>query len=80
MKKAIPNPGSDEALAQGCTCPVLDNNHGAGEPGFLGIPLGGTSFWMTDGCPVHSSIKETKQCKSSTKKSKQRARSSKPEK
>ena len=25
-----PNPGSDEALALGCTCPALDNAHGAG--------------------------------------------------
>ena len=25
-----PNPGSDEAIAKGCTCPVLDNGHGKG--------------------------------------------------
>jgi len=24
-----PNPGSDKALARGCTCAVLDNAHGA---------------------------------------------------
>lgn len=38
-----PNPGSDAALALGCTCPVLDNAHGTG-PG---------PFWLTWGCPVH---------------------------
>lgn len=25
-----PNPGSNQALDQGCTCPVLDNGHGKG--------------------------------------------------
>ena len=40
----IPNPGSDAAIALGCTCPVLDNNHGRGCNG---------EFWRMDGCPVH---------------------------
>ena len=44
----VPNPGSDEALASGCTCAVLDNAHGKGFP-----YKGGTSFWITEGCPVH---------------------------
>lgn len=26
----VPNPGSDEAIDRGCTCPILDNAHGAG--------------------------------------------------
>lgn len=39
-----PNPGSDEARAQGCTCPVLDNHRG----------LGSGPFWITDGCPLHA--------------------------
>ena len=26
----IPNPGSDAAIKQGCTYPVLDNAHGRG--------------------------------------------------
>lgn len=41
------NPGSDEAIEAGCTCPVLDNAHGRGvgaEPG--------TQFWYTEGCPL----------------------------
>jgi hypothetical protein len=44
-----PNPGSDEAIEAGCTCAVLDNNHGRG---FL---YGGVlAFWITSGCPIHS--------------------------
>jgi len=38
-----PNPGSDEALDQGCSCPVMDNGHGKG-PG---------PFWVTVDCPLH---------------------------
>lgn len=39
-----PNPGSKEAQDEGCTCPVLDNNHGKGVNG---------SFWMNGDCPLH---------------------------
>jgi hypothetical protein len=41
------NPGSDEAAAAGCTCPVLDNARGksAGRPG---------EFWISGGCPLHA--------------------------
>jgi hypothetical protein len=39
------NPGSDAAIRKGCTCPVLDNEHGAG--------IGGGQFWITGGCPLH---------------------------
>ena len=43
------NPGSDEAVAQGCTCPVLDNGRGRG-----GYDLGtGPLFWIAFGCPLH---------------------------
>jgi hypothetical protein len=46
-----PNPGSDAAIALGCTCPVLDNGHGhgCGRKGADGQPL----FWIRGGCPVH---------------------------
>jgi hypothetical protein len=48
MKEQPPNPGSDEALKQGCRCPVLDNCHGrgyyAGKPG---------EFVMIEDCPLH---------------------------
>jgi hypothetical protein len=39
----VPKPGSDEALALGCICPVVDNDYGRGRG----------PFWITDGCPVH---------------------------
>ena len=41
----VPNPGSDEAIAQGCVCPVLDNAHGKG--------TGDGLFWVNEDCPVH---------------------------
>jgi hypothetical protein len=43
-----PNPGSPEAIALGCKCPVLDNHNGTGSD------YGPGTFWYTDGCPVHS--------------------------
>jgi hypothetical protein len=43
-----PKPGSDEALAQGCTCPVIDNCHGAGYMGMKDI------YVYEENCPLHS--------------------------
>lgn len=43
-----PNPGSDEAVKKGCTCPVLDNSRGKG------WMLQKDLFWITDGCPLHA--------------------------
>ena len=43
-----PNPGSDAAIADGCTCPVMDNGHGSQS---LGDSRG---FWVTAGCPIHA--------------------------
>ena len=46
-----PNPGSPDAIREGCQCPVIDNGHGRGS-GHLaedGSPL----FWINGGCPVH---------------------------
>ena len=40
-------PGSDTALAAGCICAVMDNNHGMWSP----WPPDG--WWITEGCPVH---------------------------
>ena len=45
-----PNPGSDEAIECGCTCPVLDNHYGHGVPN----SNGGVDFWYTSDCPVHA--------------------------
>jgi hypothetical protein len=45
-----PNPGSDEAIALNCCCPVLDNGHGAGFPwGDSKDPC----FWINQECPLH---------------------------
>ena len=44
-----PSPGSDEAKARGCTCPVMDNAHGKGVP-----HSGGVIFWFDETCPIHS--------------------------
>lgn len=46
-KKKTPNPGSDEAVDQGCTCPVLDNGRGNEELGKV------RGFWINAGCPLH---------------------------
>jgi hypothetical protein len=43
----VPNPGSAEAQAMGCDCPVMDNNRGKYPP----RPPDGW-FTYTD-CPVH---------------------------
>lgn len=45
-----PNPGSPEAIALGCTCPVIDNGHGRG---YYGQP---NVFVYTVGCPVHDKL------------------------
>ena len=44
---AVPDPGTDAALALGCRCPVMDNGRGRGWMGQAGL------FVYTAGCPVH---------------------------
>lgn len=51
-KPARPNPGSDEAIAIGCLCPVLDNGHGRHAP-FMGAD-GKPEWWVRGDCPVHT--------------------------
>jgi len=46
-----PNPGSNEAIDAGCTCPVIDNGHGKGS-GFRTIE-GEPAFWICENCPIH---------------------------
>jgi hypothetical protein len=41
-----PNPGSDEAIRQGCACPVMDNGNGKGAED-------GEYFWISGDCLVH---------------------------
>jgi hypothetical protein len=48
ITSAVPNPGSDEAVAKGCTCPVWDNTRGRGIATSTGL-----AFWISDKCPVH---------------------------
>jgi len=46
----IVNPGSVEAIARGCTCPVVDNGHGRG----CGEDdAGRPKFWINMRCPIH---------------------------
>lgn len=40
-------PGGDAALKRGCTCPVMDNNHGTYPP----YPPNG--WWISPDCPLH---------------------------
>ena len=44
------NPGSTEAVAEGCTCAVLDNHHGRR------APCPPDDWWVTVGCPLHAPV------------------------
>lgn len=46
-KNNIPNPGTNEAIEAGCTCPVMDNNYGRGAYGQEGV------YWYNASCSVH---------------------------
>jgi hypothetical protein len=52
IKPKIPNPGSDEALDLGCTCPVMDNGHGKG---YMKIKKQ-LFFVIQDNCPIHNTL------------------------
>jgi len=47
MKKT-PNPGSEQAVSQGCICPILDNGHGEGRGG---------AFYINNDCLLHGDKK-----------------------
>jgi hypothetical protein len=49
VSDARPNPGSDDALAAGCLCPVMDNNQGKW------APWPGEGWWIRVSCPLHGS-------------------------
>jgi len=53
MDDQLPKPGSREAVASGCTCPVVDNHNGSGYGGD-GKRFG---WWYSSDCPVHSAQK-----------------------
>ena len=40
-------PGTRETGSKGCTCAVLDNNHGQRPP------YQPSGWWITQGCPQH---------------------------
>lgn len=44
-------PGSPEAVAAGCLCPVIDNCRGAGA---YTDAEGHAQFWVNGECPVHA--------------------------
>ena len=46
-------PGSDEAIAAGCTCPVIDNDYGRGCMGGVKDDTGQTVFVISGDCPLH---------------------------
>lgn len=48
----IPNPGTEEAIEMGCTCPVMDNNYGQGAYGQEGV------YWYSADCPIHNPEKD----------------------
>lgn len=50
----VPNPGSDEAINQGCICPVIDNGRGSEELGRI------RGFYYTVGCLVHDKDTDAK--------------------
>jgi hypothetical protein len=47
-----PKPGSDEAIAQGCECPVMDNGH---DRGYCQDENGEWIFVVNADCPLHGS-------------------------
>lgn len=48
------NPGSKEAIEQGCQCPVLDNCRGAGYMGGAKDKDGNILFVISGNCPLHA--------------------------
>lgn len=53
-----PNPGSNEAIKQGCKCPVLDNAHGRGLLGGVKDSDENTLFVIHAECPLHGKATE----------------------
>jgi len=50
---AVPTPGSDAAVAKGCTCARMDNSYGRGAYIQDGKPV----FWISGDCPLHAKPK-----------------------
>ena len=59
MPPDTPTPGSDEAVEQGCLCPVLTNGHGLGVyGGWATDEHGNSQFWVVADCPLHGVKRE----------------------
>jgi hypothetical protein len=54
VETKVPNPGSPEAIAQGCKCPVVQNNFGRGIEGIWSVD-GDPYFAFELDCPLHGS-------------------------
>ena len=52
VKEFLP-PGSEEAIAVGCSCPVMDNAHGKGYMGWVTDDKGQTVYIFSGDCPIH---------------------------
>lgn len=51
MGLSTPPPGSPAAIAQGCTCPRMDNRNGRGA--YTDRDTGKPMYWYASGCSVH---------------------------
>ena len=50
--KKIPNPGSNEAIDLGCSCPIMDNSYGEG---YMGMK---DTFIYNQSCKLHKTKEE----------------------
>lgn len=57
VKEWLP-PGNKEAIAAGCSCPVMDNAHGKGYMGGVKDDNGQTVFVISGDCPLHGIAEE----------------------
>jgi hypothetical protein len=51
MSEVTSPPGSEAAVKEGCTCPVLDNGRGRGS---MWSKPGEPVFWISGDCPMHA--------------------------
>lgn len=47
----VPHPGTQEAIDQLCSCPILDNAYGQG---YMKLKDGTVLYVMSEDCPLHS--------------------------
>jgi len=54
MSDGIMSPGSSEARARDCACPVAENRSGTGWD--VSDDRTVTGFWIAEACPLHGSL------------------------